>query len=284
MEITPVIDHQFELGEGPFWHPIEKKLYCVDIRAAQIFCIDPDTGAHQHWQLPEPVGCAVPCKAGGFIVGMGSKIIHFDPADNKITPIFDAKNGLRMNDGKCDAQGRLWIGEADDNGTNQATHYCCDTDGKVTVVEQGLYISNGLDWNDAGTTFILTDSSDRVIYEYDFDSAKGTIANKRDLIRVPDTEGYPDGLTLDAEGCIWNTQWDGGRLVRYTPDGDVDRMIDLPVQRPTSCMFGGENLDILYVTSASINLNEDVPLAWPNGVLYAITDLGVQGRPQNLYG
>jgi len=284
MEISKAFNLRFELGEGPFWHCLDKKLYCVDVRAKRIYMIDPIEATYYYWQFDNYVGCAIPSHDGGLIVGSGDKVFHFDPKKNEKKILFDAATGMRMNDGKCDQKGRLWVGEADDTGQYKGQHFRLSPDGEAHSVDQGFFISNGLDWTSDYKTFYLSDSAAQLIYKYDYDMRSGEISNKQIFVDLRGQPGYPDGLTLDADDYIWSAEWDGHRIVRYAPDGTVDRVIEMPVQRPTSCMFGGANLDVLYVTSCSMNIGDTEPLAEPNGYIYKITGLGVVGRPQNLFG
>ena len=160
----------------------------------------------------------------------------------------------RFNDGKVDPRGRFWAGTLGED--NQSCLYKLDPDGSVQIMETGIQISNGLGWSPDLKTMYYTDSPLRVIYAYDFDLNSGSINNRRKFVKVPREDGFPDGLTVDSEGFIWSAHWDGWRVTRYDPDGKIERVIYLPVQRPTSCAFGGPDLDQLFITSAWTGLSE----------------------------
>jgi sugar lactone lactonase YvrE len=150
-------------------------------------------------------------------------------------------------------------------------------------METGVHISNGIGWSPDGETMYYTDSPRQVIYAYDFEPGSGAISNRRVFVRTPESEGVPDGLAVDSEGCVWSARWDGWRVTRYDPEGQVEREIRLPVARPTSCAFGGENLDELFVTSAWIDVDEQARREQPHaGDLFRIRT-GVRGQAEPLF-
>lgn len=173
------------------------------------------------------------------------------------------KPEARFNDGAVDRQGRFWAGTISEGFANSL--YRLDPDGTVQKMETGIGISNGIGWSPDNKTMYFTDTPARVIYAYDFDLATGAIENRRTFVQVPEEEGFPDGLTVDSEGFIWSAHWDGWKITRYDPTGKVEREIQVLVQRPTSCTFGGAELNELYLTSASVGLSQaalkDQPLA-----------------------
>ncbi len=190
----------------------------------------------------------------------------------------------RFNDGKCDPQGRFWAGTlALDATPGMGCLYCLSVDGNVRLVEDGFHICNGLGWSPDGKKFYLTDSGNRVIYQYDFDAATGDVHNKRTFVQLGEDDGVPDGLAIDEEGCLWSAIWDGWRVVRFDPDGVVDRVVEVPVPRPTSCAFGGTDLKTLFITSARIRLSAVQLAGAPlSGSVFAL-DAAVAGAPVNEY-
>jgi sugar lactone lactonase YvrE/DNA-binding IclR family transcriptional regulator len=269
------------LGEGPVWSAAERKLYWVDILAPSVQVSDPDTGATRSIRMPELIGAIAPRRRGGFVAAMQGGFKAVDLATGSVTtianPEFD-RPGNRFNDGKCDRRGRFWAGSlAIDTTPDSGSLYRLDPDGRVSVMETGIHVSNGLGWSPDDTRFYFTDSGRREIFVYDFDAESGAIANRRVFARVPEGSGTPDGLTVDAEGYVWSAHWDGWCVTRYAPDGSVDRVITLPVPRPTSCTFGGPDLSLLYVTSARIRLSAqqlaDAPLS---GSIFAV-ETGTRG-------
>jgi len=296
------------LGEGPLWHPDEKRLYWLDCIRPAIHRLDPATGKHAMWALPSPIGSIAPRSRGGLIAAMGVGIffLRFEKKiaadDRKDLSSKDEEDGgeevkaelvkeviaglkVRLNDGKCDRFGRFWFGSvASDFSNPDGTLYRLDPDGTLTEVEHHVKVSNGLGWSLDNKLMYYTDSLRNEIYCYDYDAATGNATNRRTFARIPESEGVPDGLTVDSEGFIWSAQWNGDRITRYFPDGKVERQITLPAHRPTSCMFGGENLDTLYVTSASRDVGEAESLVGEyQGALFAIKVQGVRGLAEHAY-
>jgi sugar lactone lactonase YvrE len=186
-----------------------------------------------------------------------------------------------MNDGACDPQGRFWAGTmAYDESPGAGSLYRLGVDGSCAAVLTGLTISNGIDWSPDGGTMYLSDSGDRRIDAFRFEGSTGSIGDRRTFVQLDREEGAPDGLTVDAEGALWVALWDGGAVNRYGPDGALLATIELPVQRPTSCAFGGPDNSILFITTARAGLGE-ITLAKQAaaGAVLAITGLGVRGVP-----
>ncbi len=269
------------LGEGPVWHAEEQALYWVDIVEQYIHRMNYVTSDYSNWKMPSAVGAIAPRQKGGLIAGIGNEICFVDTAEGTVTSQAKTKDDLRLNDGKCDRQGRFWVGSMNLDEPS-AKLYRFDTNGKLKVMQEGVYISNGLAWSLDNTIFYYTDSMVRKIYAYDFDEGTGDISNRRVFVETPEGEGMPDGLTIDSEGFIWSAQWDGGKVVRYAPDGSIDREIKMPVQRPTSCAFGGPDLNVLFVTSCSRGFDEPEKLPSPAGAVFAI-DVGVTGVLESEY-
>jgi L-arabinonolactonase len=187
--------------------------------------------------------------------------------------------GTRFNDSRTDARGRLWIGTMNEHDdTANGALFRLDAQHGCTRMETGLRISNSINFSPDDTIFYLSDTPTRKIRAYSFDIAQGTIENRRDLLTVDGSTAFPDGSAVDVEGCIWNAQWDGGRVVRYAPDGSIRRIVEIPASRPTSCVFGGPDLTTLYVTSSCMDLSQKQMLEEPKaGGLFAF-DAGVAGR------
>ncbi|ELR23011.1 SMP30/CGR1 family protein [Acanthamoeba castellanii str. Neff] len=264
------------LGEGPLWHPTEGALYYLDCIRPELHRLDVETGEHKSWMMPALIGSIAPRAKGGLIaaLGKGRAAITFDDKwEINIAMEQDILGNidLRLNDGKCDRQGRFWVGTvAADFDQPDGSLYRLDLDGSVHEMEQKIKVSNGLAWSLDNKTMYYTDSPNREIYTYDFDEKTGNISNRKVFATIAQDAGVPDGLTIDSEGNIWSAHWDGYRVTKYRPDGSVDRVIKMPAQRPTSCMFGGKNLDVLYVTSASRDIGETESLKGElDGALFA---------------
>jgi sugar lactone lactonase YvrE len=283
-EVTVVVEAKNLLGEGPVWSTRDQVLWWVDIIGRQILRLDPATGSLDRWPTEMRPCCLAEHEAGGLVVAFDKGFGLFDPESAAVTWIADSEKDnprTRINDGKVDRRGRFVVGTLDDKlKEHLGALYRLDPDGTVTELDAGFGISNGPAWSPDDRRFYFGDSMDKAIYAYDYDAASGTVANKRVFATIDDGPGIPDGATVDAEGCLWNAQWDAWRVVRYRPDGTIDRTIRMPVSRPTSCMFGGPDLTTLYVTSAIWDPADprlvDEPLA---GSLFAI-DVGVRGLPE----
>lgn len=272
------------LGEGPLWDVQEQALYWVDILAQRYHILKPATGAHQVIAVGETVGVLALRQQGGFVVATEHGFSYWDPTTRSLTRIGDpeaAKPESRFNDGSIDRAGRFWAGTMGDGANNHL--YRLSPDGAIQLMESGITVSNGIGWSPDNRVMYYTDSDPRVIYAYDYDLASGDIANRRVLIDSSDQSGVPDGLTVDSQGFIWSARWDGWRIERYDPQGKLERTIPMPVQRPTSVMFGGADLDVLYITSARMEFSPEELLPQPlAGDLFYLLP-GVKGLPETRF-
>jgi L-arabinonolactonase len=272
------------LGESPVWCQIEKVLYWVDIKRPAIHRFDPTTGACQTWPMAEDVGCIALRRRGGGIVALRSSLASINFCTGEVCrlpgPTLETPD-IRFNDGRCDRRGRFWVGTLhEQRHAGTAALFRFDPDGRCSQMISGVTVSNGIAWSPDNLTMYFADSWARTIFSFDFDLDNGTPHNRRVFAELPPAYGVPDGATVDSEGFVWSANFDGGCLTRYAPDGSIDRLIPMPVQRPTSCAFGGEDLSILYVTSASLNLTDKQRVAAPlAGSLFAV-DAGVKGLPE----
>lgn len=254
-----VLPARARLGEGPAWDADAGVLWWVDIYNHRVHRFDPATGGDRAYEVGEVVTCAVPAAPGTLLLALRRDLALLDAATGRVervATVLPERKGLRFNDGKCDARGRFWIGSmsAEEGG---AALYRYDPDGEVRMMETGLTISNGVGWSPDGETFYLTDSPSKKIYAYRFDPEAGTLSGRRVFADLGSGDAFPDGLAVDAEGCVWSAQWDGGCVIRFDPDGREAERVRVPVRRPTSCAFGGVDGRDLYLTSASIGLGEE---------------------------
>ncbi len=276
------IDPAFALlGEAPFWDAATQSLYWTDIFARRIHRMHPETGESRVWRMPDRITCVVPRAQGSLLVALSREIALFDPDSGALQTVFAldrADPRTRFNDSRTDANGRLWIGtmnEVDDAPCGMLLRI--DADLTCTCVETDIRISNGINFSPAGDLFYFADSPERIIRAYDFDLASGELGARRDLVTLDAGDAVPDGSAVDNEGCIWNAQWDGGRIVRYAPDGSVREIVAMPVSRPTSCVFGGRDLATLFITSSCMDLSQPQMRAqFLAGALFAL-DAGVSG-------
>jgi sugar lactone lactonase YvrE len=284
-DVECALDSKGELGECPVWSVAEQAVYWVDISGRKLHRLEPASGAHRFWAMPQEIGCFALREAGGMVVGLRDGFYGFDP-DSEVLSLIASVDAdeplLRLNDGRCDPAGRFWGGtvcEPQIPDDPRAALYRLEPDGACTRMVEGLYTSNGLAFAPDGRTMYLSDSFPAVqtIWAYDFDKATGAIVNRRVFATTHDLPGRPDGGAVDAEGCYWSANIDGSQLVRFDPDGKVERTIPLPVRKPTMPCFGGPDLDIIYVTSIRLPDSAEVdPLA---GGLLAVA-AGVRGQPE----
>ena len=287
---TCVLDVKASLGECALWSVTDRALWWVDINAPSLNRFDPATGQNRAIVLPESIGCfAFRPRDGGFVLAMRDGIWFADAEGRPTRRIVEAPFAPahhRFNDGRCDRQGRFYAGtinEARDRPT--AALYRLDADLSFTKVIDGMTTSNGLAWSPDGRTMYHADTPTRIVQAFDYDTTTGTPGNARLFARWTAEGDRPDGATVDSEGYVWNAGVYVGKLFRYAPDGSVDRVIDMPVKKVTSVMFGGPNLDILYVTSMA---KPPLPRFPGDGVLrgslFAIHDLGIKGIPEPRFG
>ncbi|MBZ9566647.1 SMP-30/gluconolactonase/LRE family protein [Modicisalibacter tunisiensis] len=267
------------LGEGPLWSRELRRLLFVDILGSRLMSHDPVTGDTRSWPLDEACCWLAPHADGGFVAGLRTRLVrlHLDADGPRLgetlaRPVADTP-GHRLNDGKADPAGRLWFGIMDEH-EQAASGRLLRLDARgLHRVDAPYTVTNGPAIGADGRTLYHTDSPARTIYAFTID-ADGNLVDKRVYRRFAEADGYPDGMTLDAEGGLWVAHWDGGRVSRFLPDGRRDREIALPASRVTCCTFGGDDLGTLYITTAAVGC-DDQPQA---GALFAVRP-GVTGLP-----
>jgi sugar lactone lactonase YvrE len=278
-DVTCVADVHALLGEGPVWVSQEAALYWVDIKGRKIFRLGAG-GQLDQWETPFRVGSLAPRASGGFIAGTDQGIASIDLGSGRFEVVDQPEADLpdnRFNDGKVDRAGRFWAGTMDDTEKAAAgTLYRIDPDLRWTAIDAGYRVTNGPAFSPSGDRMYHNDSARKVTYVFDLDSA-GNATNRRVFGTYGAGEGYPDGMTVDAEACLWIAFWDGGCVRRYSPDAELLQTIEVPVARPTSCAFGGPDLDRLYITSASIGLDAAARSVQPQAGGLFMTSPGVRG-------
>ena len=286
-DVDCVLDIRAELGECPTWSVRENALYWTDIYAGLLNRFDPSTGTNRVWTLPEPLGSFALCEDGEVLVALKSGIWRFNLETEALTQLASPEAhlpGNRLNDGRCDFQGRFWVGSmADpvDPATPMGALYRLTADQSCTRMMDGLFVANGLAFSPDGRTMYNSDSYApvRTIWAWDFDADDGAISNRRVFVDTHGMPGRPDGGAVDADGCYWMAGNDGWEIVRFTPKGEVERRIALPVARPSMLAFGGPRLDTIYVTSIRPTSTDNQPQA---GSLFAV-HAGVTGVAEPLF-
>lgn len=270
------------LGEGPRWHNRRGVLLWVDILGSAVHQYDPVAGTDEHVPTPQHVGAVAPRAAGGLVLCLRDGVACRDEDGTFWWHTRFPEDGVRANDAAVDAHGRLWTGTVRyDERPGGAKLRRVDPDGDVADVLEAVTISNGLGWSPDGTLMYYVDTPTQRVDVFDFDADSGTIADRRPLVTVEGTPGVPDGLTVDADGCVWVALWGGGEVRRYTPDGRLDRSVRFPVSRTTACAFGGASLTDLYVTSAREGLDAAALAGEPHaGQVFVLPGAG-QGLPGN---
>ena len=289
------------LGEGPLWDAEQAALYWVDgtgrrVGRPSLWRLDPRSGATRHWSLDHDVGAMALRRDGNAVLALDDGFYFYDfttGALECITPIEPEQPRTRLNDGKVDRRGRFFAGGMDDK---EELAICglwrLDPDLSVTRVDQGIICSNGPCWSPDDRTFYFADTFQQQMWAYDYDLATGGLANKRPFADTRQDAGFFDGSTVDEEGCVWNALVIGGELIRYTPDGEVERRIGMPVKNITSLCFGGERLDEIYVTSMARvshpatheHFARQVRPQFGAGSLFRIRGLGIRGLPEPRFG
>lgn len=284
-ELKPITDTRAILGEGAIWY--EDRLYWVDIEGKRIYRYDPQSDSEESIQLQSKVGTVVPRAKGGLVVALETGFAFVDEQSGQTTPIADPEKGVetRFNDGKCDPAGRFWAGTmALSGGKPIGGLYALETDGSVSKKLDSVAVSNGICWSLDQTTMYYIDSVTRHVAAFDYDVTDGTITNRRVVVEFAEAEGIPDGMTIDERGYLWIALWDGNAVVCHDPNtGRRHTTIDLPASLITSCAFGGNNLDELYITSARTGLSEQELERQPDAGGLFRTRVGVKGVPSFAY-
>jgi L-arabinonolactonase len=293
-DIRLLVDCKTNLGEGPLWDVAEQRLYWVDSTAGEIFRCREDGSELQRFYLPIFIGSLALRESGGAVLAMADGFNFFDFDTQRITPIYNPfadRPEYRFNDGKVDRKGRFFAGamglDFDPLDVSKpmaparnGSLFRLDPDLSVHELETGLICSNGPCWSPDDRTFYFGDSEHKTIWSYSYDIETGRIADRRLFASDQGFARTVDGATVDAEGFLWMAKVLGGQIIRYAPDGSIDRVIDFPLRNPTSVNFGGSNLDILYVTCMGRPMR-GIPPTHPNaGGVFAIHGLGVQGLPE----
>jgi sugar lactone lactonase YvrE len=288
LHIECVAETRDRLGETPLWCEATERLWWIDIEDPRLHSYDPATGAVETVALPGTyAGTQALTKAGDRLLAEDLTLYARDADTGYRCDLLSLEHGLdnRLNDGRVDARGRFWVGTMD-NGLSRpkGSLYRIDTDGIATRMESGVIVSNGIAFSPDGKTLYFTDTRRYTSYAWDLDLDDGVITNRRVFADYGATGDRPDGACVDADGCLWAAFFGGGRIVRYRPDGRIDRTIALPVTNPTCLAFGGRDLKTLYVTTAWKFLGAEQLAAEPlAGALLAIEGAG-QGLPEHRFG
>jgi sugar lactone lactonase YvrE len=271
-----LLDARADLGEGPAWDMVNQQLYWVDIRAGDLHIYHPEIGTDTRVPLGEMVGCVAPCQNGDLVVALRGRIATLSLNPQKMTQLVTLEENLpgnRFNDGKCDPAGRFLAGTMD-NAEEEAsgTLYSYSSKGELKTLLSGVRISNGITWSPDFKIFYHIDTPSHQITGFDYDLVTGEIGQPRQVIAVPSELGWPDGMTSDSHGNLWVAMWGGAKITQWNPiSGDLLESIPMPAFNVTSCIFGGEDLTDLYITSARKGLSREQAKKYPHsGGLFRI--------------
>ncbi|MEX0279714.1 MAG: SMP-30/gluconolactonase/LRE family protein [Arenibacterium sp.] len=283
MRAKLVADCKNQHGEGIFWNPADGLVWWTDIEGCALWSFDPATSKTASYPMPERVCCFAPRASGGLIVAYADRIVLTDPATGAETLVtrFEPDNPqTRLNDGRTDRQGRLIVGGMNEvSGKADSSVICVDTDLNVRTIIKGVSCANSTCFAPDGATMFFADTPDREIVAFDYDTDTGSVSNRRQHGSFKDEPGLPDGSCVDAEGGVWNAEWEGRRVVRVAPDGTIDRVVEVPVWKPTCCAFGGPERDTLFITTSRLMSDETALKQEPeSGGLFAVKP-GVTGVP-----
>lgn len=275
------------LGECTLWCEREQALWWVDSRGPALYRHSPSSGETRVLALPETIGSFCFRDRGGMVAALASGLSFLDPASGALEPVAAPEADLpqnRFNDGRCDRAGRFFAGTMSDVRREPVgSLYRLDPDLRCTRLRGDIIVPNSIAWSPDNRRMYFADTYRTRILVYDYDLASGTLANERLFVDAAGHPGRPDGSCVDADGCLWNAEYSGGRVVRYTPAGEIDRVIALPVSNPTCCCFGGTGLDTLFVSSARQRLSADELAAQPlAGSVFAVRP-GVSGLPEGRF-
>ena len=291
MTVTTWSDTPGLLSEGPRWHEEGGELLWVDIIGSTFHrgTLGPDQSLESvaTVALDRHIGAVAPAVGGGYVLAAGPGFVFVAP-DGAVHDLAQPEQGrtdVRMNDGACDAEGRFWAGTmAYDEHPGAGVLYRLELDGGCTTVLTGLTISNGIGWSPDGSTMYLADSGTAEVHAFDVHPSTGDLTGRRTFVAVAEGDGVPDGLTVDAAGGVWVALHGGGAVRRYGADGHLLTTIELEVERPTSCAFGGPDLATLFVTTSRVGLDEEALVGQPAaGTVLRVDGLGVRGQPCRPY-
>jgi sugar lactone lactonase YvrE len=275
------------LGEGSIWHPAENVLYWIDITGEKLHRYDPEKEENQTVDMGSMIGTVVPSEGKYSVVvaletgifGIGKngekELLHeypdAEPSDN------------RFNDGKCDPAGRFWIGTMSKKETKGAGNLYSFNGKELRLKQPDVTISNGIVWSADTKTMYYIDTPEMAVFAYDFNKESGEISNRRIAFKVPETLGYPDGMSIDEEDMLWIALWNGAAVIRFNPaTGEVLEKIELPALNVTSCAFGGEELKTLYITTAKQGMTEKQLEQYPLAGSLFVVECEVKGTPANM--
>ena len=285
--VEQIYDSCTLLGECPVWDVRENVLYWIDIDGQKIHRFDPSSGENITMNLPNKIGSFALREQGGLLLAMADGFYNYDFTNEILEsrgcdPEPDQKEN-RLNDGRCDPRGRFWVGSMNDlnriQGKFDGNLYCYHPDGECISQNLPVGVANGLAFSPDERYMYFADTMRETVWRFEYDPNQGTIQNQQVFLNLKNMPGKPDGACVDAEGCYWLAHVYGWKVGRYTPEGKLDREIQLPTPKPSMCAFGGTRLDTLFITAISTNPDSKSGTGMYTGGLFAINP-GVSGIPE----
>lgn len=278
-----------KLGEGAFWDHQEQRLYWVDIEGKKVHLFDPSKNTNTTFDTPSRVGTIVPKNKEEAVIALEDGIYMINTSNGEITLLSDVESDMmfnRFNDGKCDPNGNLWIGSMHlDQSAPKASLYKVDEKGLAKKMLDSVTISNGIVWTRDRRTMYYIDTPTGHIRAFDFDADHSTISNERVVVIIPESLGFGDGMAIDAEDKLWVGLWNGNAVARFDPiSGELIEKIEVPAHNVTSCSFGGNNFDTLYITTSSLDMTEKEKMKYPFAGSLFMVKPGVKGVAGNFFG
>lgn len=276
-----ILDCQNHHGEGIFWNSSDQCIWWTDIEGHCIWSYEPASGQSAHYPMDDRVCCFAPRQSGGLIIGFADRLSLFElnTGREELIQRFEPDNAAtRVNDGRTDRQGRFVVGGMNEKtGDADSSLIRVDADLNVSVLIRGIACANSTCFSPDGNILYFADTPDREIIAFDYDSDTGNVSNRQVHCSFSAEPGLPDGSCVDANGGVWNAEWEGRRVVRVNTDGEIDQIIEVPVWKPTCCAFGGPDLDTLYITTSRLMSDEQALANEPqSGGLFAVKP-GVRG-------
>ncbi|WP_346880901.1 SMP-30/gluconolactonase/LRE family protein [uncultured Algibacter sp.] len=287
-EVTLAYKTEAKLGEGAIWNYKTNALLWIDIEGKAVHIYNPKTNKNRKIATPSRIGTIVPKNDGDVLVALEDGMYNLNLETETFTLFSDMKSDLadsRLNDGKCDPSGRLWVGSMHlEQLEGKANLYTINGRGEKETKIKNVTISNGIVWTSDKKTMYYIDTPTSQITAYDYDNETGAISNKRIAVSIPTELGFPDGMTIDEENMLWVGMWNGNAVIRFNPEtGKVLEKIEVPAHNITSCAFGGDNLDVLYITSATVDMSDDELKEYPlAGSVFKVVP-GVKGVKSSFF-
>jgi sugar lactone lactonase YvrE len=288
-KVTLALEISAQLGEGSFWNYKTQELFWVDILGKKLYRYHPESQTNVGYDMPSYIGTVVPQTDSTAVVALTDGIYLKNMKNGTLSLLSNIEadqTGNRFNDGKADPNGNLWVGSMDLEEKNPlAKLYRVSPDGTAEAMLDSITISNGLVWDKKAETFYYIDTPTLKVRAFDYHKTTATISNERIAVKVPEALGFPDGMTIDEEDKIWVALWNGNAVVRFDPlTGEVMQRIEVPAHNVTSCAFGGPDLDILYITTASVDMTDEEQIMYPlAGSIFQVKP-GVKGVPTAQFG